>query len=43
VISRDQEFLVEEGMEGFKKGNNLKKMGMKAQDTSELFFEDVTP
>jgi len=34
-------FLVEEGMEGFKKGNNLKKMGMKAQDTSELFFEDV--
>merc|ERR1719186_1319806 len=34
-------FLVEKGMEGFKKGNNLKKMGMKAQDTSELFFEDV--
>jgi len=34
-------FLVETGMEGFKKGNNLKKMGMKAQDTSELFFEDV--
>lgn len=34
-------FLVEQGMEGFKKGNNLKKMGMKAQDTSELFFEDV--
>ena len=34
-------FLVEAGMEGFKKGQNLKKMGMKAQDTSELFFEDV--
>lgn len=33
--------LVDEGMEGFKKGNNLKKLGMKAQDTSELFFEDV--
>ena len=34
-------FLVEEGMEGFVKGKKLKKMGMKAQDTSELFFEDV--
>lgn len=34
-------FLIEEGMEGFKKGNKLKKMGMKAQDTSELFFEDL--
>jgi len=34
-------FLVERGMEGFKRGQNLKKMGMKAQDTSELFFEDV--
>lgn len=33
--------LVEAGMEGFKKGTNLKKLGMKAQDTSELFFEDV--
>ena len=27
--------------EGFSKGNKLNKMGMKAQDTSELFFEDV--
>ncbi|XP_076031597.1 long-chain specific acyl-CoA dehydrogenase, mitochondrial-like [Oratosquilla oratoria] len=34
-------FLVEEGMEGFRKGLKLEKMGMKAQDTSELFFEDV--
>jgi long-chain-acyl-CoA dehydrogenase len=34
-------FLVEEGMKGFKKGNKLSKMGMKAQDTSELFFEDL--
>lgn len=34
-------FLVEEGMEGFKKGRKLKKMGLKAQDTAELFFEDV--
>lgn len=28
-------------MAGFTKGRKLKKMGMKAQDTSELFFEDV--
>ncbi|XP_059154751.1 long-chain specific acyl-CoA dehydrogenase, mitochondrial-like [Physella acuta] len=34
-------FLVEEGMKGFKKGKKLKKMGLKAQDTAELFFEDV--
>ena len=34
-------FLVERGMEGFKRGRNLKKMGLKAQDTSELFFNDV--
>lgn len=34
-------FLVEEGMPGFKKGRNLKKLGMKGHDTSELFFEDV--
>ncbi|XP_002735248.2 long-chain specific acyl-CoA dehydrogenase, mitochondrial-like [Saccoglossus kowalevskii] len=34
-------FLVEEGMEGFKKGKKLQKMGLKAQDTAELFFEDV--
>ena len=34
-------FLVEAGWEGFEKGQNLKKVGMKAQDTSELFFQDV--
>ena len=34
-------FLVERGMEGFERGRNLKKMGMKAQDTAEMFFTDV--
>ena len=34
-------FLVERGMEGFTRGRNLVKMGMKAQDTAELFFADV--
>ena len=29
------------GMPGFTKGKKLNKMGLKAQDTSELFFEDV--
>ncbi|MFN9474750.1 acyl-CoA dehydrogenase family protein [Acidovorax sp.] len=33
--------LVERGMPGFEKGQRLKKLGMKAQDTSELFFTDV--
>jgi acyl-CoA dehydrogenase len=33
--------LVEAGFEGFDKGQNLEKIGMKAQDTSELFFQDV--
>ena len=28
-------------MPGFSKGKNLKKMGIKGQDTAELFFEDV--
>ncbi|MEO1426905.1 MAG: acyl-CoA dehydrogenase family protein, partial [Pseudomonadota bacterium] len=28
-------------VEGFSRGRNLKKMGHKAQDTSELFFDDV--
>jgi long-chain-acyl-CoA dehydrogenase len=32
---------VEADTKGFSKGKKLKKMGMKAQDTSELFFEDV--
>lgn len=34
-------FLVEAKWEGFKRGRNLKKMGSKAQDTAELFFNDV--
>ena len=34
-------FVVDAGMEGFSKGKNLEKIGMKAQDTSELFFQDV--
>ncbi|CAG5934509.1 unnamed protein product, partial [Menidia menidia] len=34
-------FLVEEGMKGFQKGRKLDKIGLKAQDTAELFFEDV--
>ena len=34
-------FIVEGGMEGFKRGTNLEKLGMKAQDTSELFFENA--
>jgi alkylation response protein AidB-like acyl-CoA dehydrogenase len=34
-------FLVEAGMAGFERGRNLAKMGLKAQDTSELFFHEV--
>ena len=34
-------FIVERGMSGFERGRNLKKMGLKAQDTAELFFNDV--
>jgi acyl-CoA dehydrogenase len=34
-------FLVERGMEGLERGRNLKKMGLKAQDTAELFFNNV--
>ncbi len=33
--------LVESGMKGFEKGKRLKKLGLKAQDTSELFFDNV--
>jgi acyl-CoA dehydrogenase len=33
--------LVERGMKGFEKGRRLKKVGLKAQDTSELFFDQV--
>ena len=34
-------FVVERGMEGFERGENLKKMGLKSQDTAELFFDNV--
>lgn len=34
-------FLVEADTLGFEKGSNLEKIGLKAQDTSELFFQDV--
>lgn len=35
-------FLVEtQGAEGFRLGRNLKKIGCKAQDSSELFFDNV--
>jgi alkylation response protein AidB-like acyl-CoA dehydrogenase len=33
--------VVESNMAGFTRGRNLEKMGMHAQDTSELFFTDV--
>jgi acyl-CoA dehydrogenase len=33
--------VVERGMAGFERGRNLDKIGMHAQDTSELFFSDV--
>ncbi|WP_119294359.1 acyl-CoA dehydrogenase family protein [Streptomyces sp. YIM 130001] len=34
-------FVVERGTEGFERGRNLDKIGQKAQDTAELFFNDV--
>jgi len=34
-------FLVEAGTPGFEKGKRLRKLGLKAQDTSELFFQNV--
>lgn len=34
-------FCIEAGMEGFSKGQMLNKVGLKGQDTSELFFQDV--
>ena len=33
--------VVERGMEGFERGRNLEKMGLKSQDTAELFFNNV--
>ena len=34
-------FIVESNRPGFQRGRNLEKIGMKAQDTSELFFENI--
>lgn len=34
-------FVIEADMPGFERGKRLKKMGLAAQDTSELFFHDV--
>jgi alkylation response protein AidB-like acyl-CoA dehydrogenase len=33
--------VVERGMPGFSRGRNLEKVGLKAQDTAELFFDEV--
>jgi alkylation response protein AidB-like acyl-CoA dehydrogenase len=33
--------VVERDLAGFERGRNLEKVGMHAQDTSELFFTDV--
>ncbi len=33
--------VLERGMPGFSRGRNLEKLGLHAQDTAELFFEDV--
>ena len=33
--------MVERGMKGFSVGKRLKKLGLKAQDTAELFFDSV--
>jgi acyl-CoA dehydrogenase len=34
-------FMVEEGMDGFERGRKLDKVGRRAQDTAELFFNGV--
>jgi len=34
-------FVVERGMEGFERGDNLEKMGLKSQDTAEMFLNNV--
>jgi acyl-CoA dehydrogenase len=34
-------FIVEDGMPGFTRGRKLDKVGLHAQDTAELFFDDV--
>jgi alkylation response protein AidB-like acyl-CoA dehydrogenase len=33
--------VIEDGMEGFSRGRNLEKIGLHAQDTAELFFDEV--
>jgi alkylation response protein AidB-like acyl-CoA dehydrogenase len=33
--------VIEDDMEGFTRGRNLEKIGLHAQDTAELFFDDV--
>ncbi|GIX40410.1 MAG: acyl-CoA dehydrogenase [Leptospiraceae bacterium] len=33
--------VIERGMEGFERGRKLEKIGLHAQDTAELFFNDV--
>jgi alkylation response protein AidB-like acyl-CoA dehydrogenase len=33
--------VIERGMQGFERGRNLDKLGLHAQDTAELFFNDV--
>jgi alkylation response protein AidB-like acyl-CoA dehydrogenase len=33
--------VVERGTEGFERGRNLEKIGLKAQDTAELFFDNA--
>ena len=33
--------VAERGMPGFERGRNLDKIGMKAQDTAELFFDEI--
>ncbi|MFI4931756.1 MAG: acyl-CoA dehydrogenase family protein [Burkholderiales bacterium] len=34
-------FLVDTSLPGFRRGKNLHKLGLKAQDTSELFFDEM--
>jgi alkylation response protein AidB-like acyl-CoA dehydrogenase len=33
--------VIEEGMEGFRRGRNLEKLGTHSHDTAELFFDEV--
>jgi acyl-CoA dehydrogenase len=34
-------FLLDTSLPGFRRGKNLSKLGMKAQDTSEMFFDEI--